>query len=176
MGRRSRPRCNTSLKPYYPKLFSSTLSYKPPPPPDLGVGGLTGLRPLPPTPKREVLRITIERGLRRFITLALRRTLKFTRFMSARPQTSSKMILRPENTPADLRQGAREASRDPKTTPGQPPERPGAPSKHPSGTRERPGEPPKPDFANHSRGSTSSTAPPGAPGTPGTTQPPPFKD
>ena len=43
------------------------------------VSKLTGLRPLPPTPKREVLRITIERGLRRFSTLTLRRTLKFRR-------------------------------------------------------------------------------------------------
>ena len=58
------------------------------------VSKLTGLRPLPPTPKREVLRITIERGLRRFITLALRRTLKPRSFMSATPQTSSKTILR----------------------------------------------------------------------------------
>ena len=33
-----------------------------------GVGGLTGLRPLPPTPKREAQRITIERSLRRFST------------------------------------------------------------------------------------------------------------
>ena len=32
------------------------------------VSKLTGLRPLPPTPKREVLRMTIERGLRRFST------------------------------------------------------------------------------------------------------------
>ena len=51
--------------------------------PDPGVSRLTGLRPLPPTPKREVLRITIERGLRRFITLALRRTLKPRSLMSA---------------------------------------------------------------------------------------------
>ena len=71
-----------------------------------GVGGLTGLRPLPPTPKREALRITIERGLRRFSTLTLRRTLKPRSFMSATPQTSYKTILRPENASADLRQGA----------------------------------------------------------------------
>ena len=122
-----------------------------------------GLRPLPPTPKREALRITIERGLRRFSTLTLRRTLKPRSFMSATPQTSYKTILRPENASADLRQGARGASRDPKTTPGEPPERPGAPSEPPSGTPGRPGEPPRPDIANRSRGNTISTAPPGAP-------------
>ena len=108
--------------------------------------------------------------------ITLRRTLKFRRFMSATPQTSSKTILRPENASADLRQGARGTSRRRKSIPGEPPERPGAPSKHPSGTRGRPGEPPRPDHANRSRVSTSSTAPPGAPGTVRPTQPPPFKD
>ena len=34
MYQRSPPRPKTSLKPYYPKLFSSNPSYKPPPPPD----------------------------------------------------------------------------------------------------------------------------------------------
>mgnify|MGYP003313560016 CR=1 FL=1 len=33
-----------------------------------GVGGLTGLRPLPPTPNRQAQRTTIERSLRRFST------------------------------------------------------------------------------------------------------------
>ena len=143
-----------------------------PPRRTLGVGGLTGLRPLPPTPKREVLRMTIERGLRRFITFTFRRTLKPRSFMSATPQTSPKTILRIETASADLRQGARGASRRRKSIPGEPPERPGAPSEPPSGTPGRPGEPPRPDIANRSRGSTSSTARPGAPGTVWATQPP----